>query len=117
MPAGYRDGAETFLNSKRASLEKDNLNRFLALVAADAKLNIVDPALDLSVFLPKSEEKILSQCPIYILDDASDHGLDKDIVRFFQKMEKIEETKKFKKILSKIPQKIQKMRGRRNAMN
>ncbi len=107
MPAGYRDGADTFLNSKSNSLEKDNLNRFLALVAAEAKLNIVDPALDLSVFLPEPKEKIISQCPIYILDDASDHGLDKDIVRFFQKMEKIEETKKFKKMLSKIPHKIQ----------
>ena len=107
LPAGYRDGAETFLDLKRGILEKDNLNRFLALVAADAKLNIVDPALDLSVFLPEPEEKIVSQCPIYILDDAGEHGLDRDIVRFFQKMEKIEETKKFRKMLSKIPQKIQ----------
>ena len=107
MPRGYRDGARTFLKSEKNYLEKGNLNRYAALVAAKRQLNIVEPALDLSALIPNPIENIVAQCPLYILDDAHDHGLDDDIVRFFQKMEEIEETNKFKKMFLKIPQKIQ----------
>ena len=107
MPQGYRDGAETFYNSQRNFLEKYNLNRYSVLVAVQKQLNIIEPALDLTVLIPKPVENIVAQCPIYILDDAREHGLDEDIVRFFQKMDEIEETKKFKKMLLKTPQQIQ----------
>ena len=88
-------------------MKKGNLNRYAALVAAKRQLNIVEPALDLSALIPDPIENIVAQCPLYILDDAHDHGLDDDIVRFFQKMDEIEETNKFKKMFLKIPQIIQ----------
>lgn len=107
MPRGYRDGANTFLKSRKNKLENDNLNRYAAIVAAKTQLNVIEPALDLSVFIPKPLSNIVVQCPVYILDDTQEHGLDDDIVRFFQKMEAIEETKHFKKMFVKLPQKIQ----------
>ena len=88
MPRGYRDDARTFLKSEKNYLEKGNLNRYAALVAAKRQLNIVEPALDLSALIPDPIENIVAQCPLYILDD--------DIVRFFQKIDEIEETNKLK---------------------
>lgn len=107
MPAGYREGGKTFLSSNIKSLQKDNLGRYAGIVAAKTQLNIVEQALDLTVFIPKPLSYIVNQCPIYILDDTNETGLDPDIVRFFQRMEEVEETKSFKKMLMKIPQKIQ----------
>ena len=107
MPRGYRDDARTFLKSEKNYLEKGNLNRYAALVAAKRQLNIAEPALDLSALIPDPIENIVAQCPLYILDDAQDHGLDDNIVRFFQKKDEIEETNKFKKMFLKFPQKIQ----------
>ena len=79
----------------------------MVIAATKAKLNVIEPALDLSVLIPKPKKNIITRCPIYLLDDTEDYGLDKDIIRFFQKMDAIEETKKFKKMFLKIPQKIQ----------
>ena len=107
MPAGYREGGKTFLSYNTKSLQKDNLNRYAGIAAAKTKLNIVDQALDLTVFIPKPLTNIVDQCPIYILDDTNETGLDPDIVRFFHRMEEIEETKPFKKMFVKLPQKIQ----------
>ena len=107
MPPGYREGAATFLNLDRNNLEKENLNRYFGITAAKTQLNIVEQALDLSVFIPNPVKEIVGQCPIYILDDTQDTGLDPDIVRFHQRIEEIHETKAFKKMFAKIPDKIQ----------
>ena len=107
MPAGYREGGKTFLSSDLKNLQKDNLSRYAGIAAAKTRLNIVEQALDLTVFIPKPLKNIIAQCPIYILDDTDETGLDPDIVRFFQRMEKVEETRPFKKMFVKIPQKIQ----------
>ena len=107
MPAGYREGAKTYVEASKKNLENENLNRYAGVIAAKTKLNIIEQALDLTVFIPKPLESIIQQCPLHILDDTDETGLDADIVRFFQRIDEIEETKQFKKMFSKIPRKIQ----------
>jgi hypothetical protein len=106
-PEGYRDAFDhTGENEFRIGLNELS-RRYAALPMAASGLSVGGCTLDASRLYELDIEAALSQCPVRVVLDAESKGLRPLGLGFISKLPAIEETERFKRRLSKCPEKIQ----------
>jgi len=101
QPSGYKDGELAESNEGFTEATRETLRSYLAVWSSGWNIDPGNPALDLSRLLPLGDDA-RNACPIWTINDLESVGLSNDAVRQVTCVKPIEETKQFKKKLSRL---------------
>jgi hypothetical protein len=102
QPPGYREGLDAVGDAPFAQVVADTLRSYIALWAIEHRLDLGNRAMNFTQLLPLGDQNIVSECPVYMIDDLEDIGLGPGSVRLIQRIGEIVEADAFERQLRRL---------------
>jgi hypothetical protein len=99
-PPGYREGLKATGDISFAEVVADTLRSYFALWAIEHRLDLGNPAMNLSRLLPLENDIVLAECSVYAIHDLDNVGVAPDSIRLIQCISEIVETENFERLWS-----------------
>jgi hypothetical protein len=101
QPMGYRDGIGASTDQGFREAVRETIRAYLVGYSSVWNLDLANPAVDLNLLMP-TDAHLGEECPIRVINDLDQTGLNPDSVRAFCNVAPIAETKKFLKQLDRM---------------
>jgi len=101
QPPGYRDGESAESDEGLGKIAAETLRSYLAVWSSGWNIDPGNPALDFTHLIPLDDDS-RATCPVWVINDLETVGLPRDAVRLITCVQRIEETKTFRKSLRRL---------------
>jgi hypothetical protein len=99
QPSGYREGAKATGDASFAEVPADTVRSYFALWAIERRLDLGNPAMNLSRLEPLGDDAVLAECPVYTIHDLDTVGVASDSIRLIQCISEILKSENFERQL------------------
>jgi hypothetical protein len=113
QPSGYREGLEATGDAAFAAAEAETLRCYFSIWAIEHRLDLGNRELDISRLLPREDDSVHGECPVYAIQDLENVGVKQGSIRLIQCISEVVETENFASQLQRQDPSVQRDWDRR----